>query len=74
MKQVLNDVEAAAFLGLAPQSMRNMRCYKKGPIYHKLGSRIVYRVCDLEAYLARHRINPSTQQETGGHNGDRASQ
>jgi hypothetical protein len=57
-QQVLNDVQAARFLGLAPQSLRNMRHYSKGPAYCKLGSRVVYKVCDLEKYLAERRIDP----------------
>ena len=58
MDQVLNDVGAAAFLGLAVQSLRNVRSHGKGPPYIKLGRRVVYKVSDLEEYLNRHRIDP----------------
>jgi hypothetical protein len=60
---VLNDVEAARYLGLAPQSLRNMRCYSKGPVYHKLGSRIVYKISDLDLYLSQRRIDPEARRE-----------
>jgi hypothetical protein len=59
-KQVLNDVEAAAFLGLGVQSLRNARSRSRmeGPPYIKLGRRIVYKLRDLEDYLNKHRIDP----------------
>jgi hypothetical protein len=60
LNKSLNDKEAAAFLGLHPQTLRTMRMEKRGPAYHKLGWRIVYRVADLEAYLAAHRIDPAS--------------
>jgi len=62
MKNVLNDVEAAAFLGLAVQSLRGARSHRKGPPYIKLGWRVVYKVSDLEEYLNRHRIDPQAKE------------
>lgn len=62
-QQVFNDVRAARYLGLAPQTLRNMRHYGKGPVYHKLGSRVVYKICDLEKYLAERRIDPEARRE-----------
>ncbi len=62
-QEVFNDVQAARYLGLAPQSLRNMRCRAKGPAYHKLGSRIVYRISDLDQYLAERRIDPEGRRE-----------
>jgi len=59
----LNESEAAAFLGLARQSMANLRWRAAGPIYYKLGSRIVYKISDLEKYLAEHRIDPQPRRE-----------
>ena len=54
----LNDVQAAAFLGLAPQTLRNMRVERRGPVYRKLGSRVIYLQRDLEAYLEARRVDP----------------
>ena len=58
MDHVLNDVGAAAFLGLAVQTLRGARSHREGPPYIKLGGRVVYKVSDLEEYLNRHRIDP----------------
>ena len=56
----LNDVQAAAFLGLkSAQTLRNWRCQGKGPKYSKPGGRrIVYRVQDLEEFLMKSQIDP----------------
>ena len=56
--RVVNDKEAAAFLGLAPQTLRSARHYGRGPVYHKLGRRVVYKITDLQRYLAERRIDP----------------
>jgi len=54
----LNDVEAAKVLGLKPQTLRNLRHYKKGPPYIKLGRAVRYLKADLEEYLRKNRIVP----------------
>ena len=62
MNHVLNDREAAAFLGLGVQSLRNARSHREGPPYIKMGWRVVYKVSDLEEYLNRHRIDPQARE------------
>jgi hypothetical protein len=57
----LSDVEASRYLGLGVQTLRNYRHCCKGPVYHRLGRRIIYRIADLESYLAERRINPEAQ-------------
>lgn len=34
----------------------NMRCDGRGPAYVKIGSRVLYRLSDVEAYEAAHRV------------------
>lgn len=55
---VLNDVVAAEFLGLKPQTLRNWRCQSRGPAYSKIGRRVVYHLTDVEDYRIRNRIDP----------------
>ena len=43
--------EAADVLGLAPSTMAKLRLSGNGPVYCKLGRRVVYRREDLEAWL-----------------------
>ena len=57
-----NEIQAAAYLGVAVQTLRNWRHLRKGPPYVKLSpgprGRIVYLVEDLQNYLEQCRIDP----------------
>jgi len=46
----LRTPDAAVHLGLSPRTLEKHRCYGTGPVYHKLGGRIVYRREDLDAW------------------------
>jgi hypothetical protein len=58
----LNDREAAKYLGIAVQTLRNWRHLRKGPAYLKLSpgprGRIGYLIKDLNEYRNRCRIEP----------------
>jgi predicted DNA-binding transcriptional regulator AlpA len=43
--------EAAKLVGLAPSTLAKLRLSGNGPLYCKLGRRVVYRRADLEAWL-----------------------
>jgi predicted DNA-binding transcriptional regulator AlpA len=43
--------EAAKLVGLAPSTLAKLRLNGNGPLYCKLGRRVVYRRADLEAWL-----------------------
>jgi Helix-turn-helix domain len=57
-KKYVNEHDAAAYLTLKPQSLRAMRCQSKGPAFLKLGRRVLYRLCDLDAYVEKHAVMP----------------
>jgi predicted DNA-binding transcriptional regulator AlpA len=44
--------EAAKAVGLARSTLAKLRLSGDGPVYYKLGRRVVYRGEDLEAWLA----------------------
>lgn len=46
----LRTDEAALFLGLSPRTLEKHRTYGTGPMYRKLGGRVVYAVADLEKW------------------------
>jgi len=51
----LPSAAAAAYIGIAPKTLANWRALGEGPRYVRLGrshARIVYRVADLDQYLA----------------------
>ena len=56
-KQKLNNREAAAYLGIQPNTLEIWRCKHKGPRYAKIGRRVIYDVNDLEAFFASHAID-----------------
>jgi hypothetical protein len=49
----LRTPEAARFLGLSGRTLEKHRTYGTGPIYHKLGGRIVYNIRDLQEWADR---------------------
>lgn len=46
----LKTPDAAVHLGLSTRTLEKHRCYGTGPIYRKLGGRIVYAIDDLNAW------------------------
>lgn len=46
----LRTQEAARFLGLSERTLEKHRTYGTGPIYRKLGGRVVYAVDDIQAW------------------------
>jgi hypothetical protein len=49
----LRTPEAARFLGLSGRTLEKHRIYGTGPIYRKIGGRVVYAVDDLKAWADR---------------------
>ncbi|TPL35559.1 helix-turn-helix domain-containing protein [Mesorhizobium sp. B2-4-8] len=49
----LRTPEAARFLGLSGRTLEKHRTYGTGPVYRKLGGRIVYAFDDLQAWADR---------------------
>lgn len=57
---LLADTEAAQYLNVALQTVRNWRWKRgTGPKFHKIGQRIIrYRRRDLDAFIARGASEP----------------
>jgi predicted DNA-binding transcriptional regulator AlpA len=49
----LRTPEAAYFLGLSGRTLEKHRSFGTGPVFHKLGGRVVYAVDDLQAWAER---------------------
>lgn len=55
----LNETQAAEFLGVAVQTLRNWRHLRKGPSYYKYGNgRVVYTLTGIRDYQSRNIVNP----------------
>jgi len=58
---VVDVREAARRLGLSASTLAKMRLYGTGPNYSKLGSRVVYRAEDLEAWVEANRYRSTSE-------------
>ena len=61
-KQKLNTEEAAAYLGIRPNTLEVWRCKHKGPRYSKIGTRVLYDVDDLEAFFTARAVDTLESQ------------
>ena len=57
--QCLTEQEVSARTGLSLSTLRAHRFKRIGFHYIKIGRAVRYRVCDLEAFLSKHLIDPS---------------
>lgn len=51
LPRVVTAKVAARYVGLAESTLAKLRLNGNGPIYYKLGRRVVYRPVDLEKWL-----------------------
>mgnify|MGYP001590584445 CR=1 FL=1 len=47
--------QAAAYVGVSKSYLDKARCYGGGPTYAKLGTTVIYRSEDLDAWVAESR-------------------
>jgi hypothetical protein len=50
----LHQIELANRWRISPRTLERWRWLKQGPIYLKVGGRVVYRAADVEAFESRH--------------------
>jgi predicted DNA-binding transcriptional regulator AlpA len=48
---LLDNQEAADFLKLSPRTLEKLRVTGNGPLFRKLGRRVLYARADLEAWV-----------------------
>jgi predicted DNA-binding transcriptional regulator AlpA len=56
----LRTHDAATLLGLSGRTLEKHRCTGTGPIFRKLGGRVVYAIDDLEAWAAERARNSTS--------------
>ena len=57
-KQYLNIKQAADFIGVSRQTLDLWRRNGEGPAVHRVGTRVLYSVADLRAFMAEKRHEP----------------
>ena len=63
MPENLDAPAAGKYLGLATASLAKMRCMGGGPMFLKLGRRVVYSRPDLDEWLAARRARNTIEGE-----------
>ena len=58
---ILNAAQAAERLSLSVSTLAKMRLSGAGPAYAKLGRRVVYRIEDLDAWVAQNRYHSTAE-------------
>lgn len=53
---VIDDVQAATYLGISPHWLRNNRRSPSAPPFIKIGGRIRYRVSSLDTWLQQQEV------------------
>ena len=61
----LRTPDAATHLGLSPRTLEKHRCYGTGPIFRRLGGRVVYAIDELEAWAAQGIRHSTSDPGTG---------
>jgi hypothetical protein len=58
----VDSVGAAPIVGVSPATLKTWRHKRIGPPYVVIGTRVRYRVCDLEAWMAERTVTPTPKQ------------
>ena len=61
----VSQKELAHRWGLSPRTLERWRWLKRGPVFLRLGGRIVYRLQDIESYEAAQLASPATEPVSG---------
>ena len=61
---IFDAMEAARFLGLSQSTLAKLRLSGGGPIFCKLGRRVLYRQADLDEYLNSRRRRSTAAEAT----------
>jgi predicted DNA-binding transcriptional regulator AlpA len=61
-RKMFTAPEAAAYCGSSASTFAKLRLYGGGPTFVKLGRRVVYDPADLDAWLAAHRRNSTSER------------
>jgi hypothetical protein len=60
--QTLNVLQAAGYNNISKSSLDKLRVYGGGPLYVKVGARVVYDRVDLDTWLIGKKVANTSQQ------------
>jgi hypothetical protein len=61
--RLLNVKEAADYLRCGVSTLNKLRVSGGGPMYIKMHGRVLYKIDDLDRYIAQHRIRSTAQEK-----------
>jgi predicted DNA-binding transcriptional regulator AlpA len=59
--ETLNVIQAAAYASISKSSLDKLRVYGGGPLYIKVGTRVVYDRIDLDSWLIAKKVANTSQ-------------
>lgn len=60
--ETLSVIQAATYTSLSKSSLDKLRVYGGGPLYIKVGARVVYDRVDLDTWLVGKKVANTSQQ------------
>jgi hypothetical protein len=60
--QTLNVIQAAGYTNISKSSLDKLRVYGGGPLYIKVGARVIYDRLDLDTWLIGKKIANTSQE------------
>jgi hypothetical protein len=60
--ETLNVIQAANYTSISKSSLDKLRVYGGGPLYIKVGARVVYDRVDLDTWLVGKKVANTSQQ------------
>ena len=73
-RNYLNVRQAADFIGISKSSLDKQRLSGKGPRYLRVGSRILYRRDDIDAWLSRFEQSSTAENQRAPITSDRRTE
>lgn len=64
-QRLLSTPDAALLVGLSARTLEKHRCYGTGPLYRKLGGRVVYAVDDLMRWSEQGARRSTSDRQAG---------
>ena len=61
-RYVVDEKQAASYVNLSVKTLQARRAAHKAPAFLKIGRSVRYRMADLDAFLAAHRVDPERLQ------------
>ncbi|MFL6427807.1 MAG: helix-turn-helix transcriptional regulator [Acidobacteriaceae bacterium] len=59
--ELLDEFQVSELTTIPVKTLRNWRCLRRGPAFHKLGAKVRYAKADVLGYIAQHRREPSVR-------------